>query len=58
MVIVKQKMRERVIYCTVSTRSDKKNYISAIDVINDDFDKKRIENKIILDSFIANIKVY
>ena len=27
---------------------DKKNYISAIDVINDDFDKKRIENKIIL----------
>ena len=27
---------------------DKKNYISAIDVINDDFDKKRIENHIIL----------
>ena len=27
---------------------DKNNYISAIDVINDDFDKKRIENHIIL----------
>ena len=27
---------------------NKDNYISAIDVINDDFDKKRIENKIIL----------
>ena len=27
---------------------DKKNYISAVDVINDDFDKKRIENHIIL----------
>ena len=27
---------------------DKDNYISAIDVINDDFDKKRIENKIVL----------
>ncbi len=27
---------------------DKENYISAIDVINNDFDKKRIENKIIL----------
>ena len=27
---------------------DKKNYISAIDVINDDFDKKRIKNHIIL----------
>ena len=27
---------------------DKENYISAIDVINNDFDQKRIENKIIL----------
>ena len=27
---------------------NKDNYISAIDVINDDFDKKRIENKIVL----------
>ena len=27
---------------------DKENYISAIDVINNDFDKKRVENKIIL----------
>ena len=27
---------------------DKKNYVSAVDVINDDFDKKRIENHIIL----------
>jgi len=27
---------------------DKKNYISAIDIINNDFDHKRIENKIIL----------
>ena len=27
---------------------DKKNYISAVDVINNDFDNKRIENKIIL----------
>jgi len=27
---------------------DKENYISAIDIINNDFDKKRIENKIVL----------
>ena len=27
---------------------DKKNYISAVDIVNNDFDQKRIENKIIL----------
>ena len=27
---------------------DKENYISAVDIINNDFDKKRVENKIIL----------
>ena len=27
---------------------DKKNYISAVDIINNDFDKKEVENKIIL----------
>ena len=32
----------------LSRNFNKDNYISAIDIVNDDFDKKRIENKIIL----------